>query len=155
MAAGLAALMIGGRLRHRVRRYEIAESSMSPALLPGDYVLAVLARQAPMRGDIVILPHPTRTNFELAKRVVGLPGELVTIADGRVHIDGAVVPEPWTAEPTLPASEWRVGDGEVFVLGDHRSVSIGDSRTLGAVALERPVWLAAWRYWPPRRFGWL
>ncbi len=154
-AAGFAfALAVGfAWLRGKVRRYEIAEHSMAPTLLPGDYVVAVAIRRPVVRGDVVILDHPDRPGFELVKRVIGLPGELVTVANGQVHIDGAVLPEPWADGPTLPGGEWRLGSDEIFLLGDHRAASAGDSRELGAVPAQSAAWSVEFRYWPVGRIG--
>jgi signal peptidase I len=138
-------------LRGRIRRYAVAEDSMRPLLRPGDYVIAQRSAGTPWRGSVVVFPHPTRTGFELVKRVVGLAGERVTIANGQVHIDGTVLAEPWADGITRPDGEWLVGPDEVFVLGDRRAASVDDSRTLGPVAAVR--WKLVARYWPPAGIG--
>lgn len=149
MAGGVVAAAV---LRKDLRRYEIVEHSMSPELEPGDYVLALAARRELMRGDVVIFVHPDRPGFELVKRVVGMPGETVAVANGQVHIDGAVLPEPWAVGPTRGDGTWRLG-AEVFVLGDQRSLSAGDSRQIGPVPRSAIAWRAAARYWPAHRIG--
>ena len=141
-------------LRGRIRRYVIAEQSMSPALRPGDYVVAVSNRTL-ARGDIVIFDYPDRVGFELVKRVIGVPGELVTIRDGRVHINGQKLAEDWATGPTLPDAEWPLRKDEIVVLGDNRAVSSGDSRIIGPVALETAHWVVVARYWPPSKAGWI
>lgn len=139
-------------LRGQLRRYEIVEQSMRPALHPGDYVVAVPAGN-PVRGQIVILTHPAITGFELVKRVVGLPGETVVIRNGQVHIDGAVLAERWADGPTRPDGEWHLADDEVFLLGDNRSSSAADSRTLGPIPAGAIGWRVTARYWPFRSAG--
>ncbi len=152
LVATIAALgYVGGR--RRLRRYEIAEGSMQPSLAAGDYVIARAVRGELQRGDIVIFDHPQRPKFELVKRVVGLPGELVAIHNGQVHVSGATVAEPWADGPTLPDGEWDLGPGEVFLLGDNRSMSAGDSRTVGPVAVTAIRWRVVARYWPPTAVG--
>ena len=84
---GLAVLAVTG-MRGRLRRYAIAENSMSPALSAGDWTLARKTRGLPHRGTVVVFAHPDKPEMELVKRVVGLPGEVVAIANGQVHIDG-------------------------------------------------------------------
>lgn len=148
----LAGAAAAGAMRAKMRRYEIAERSMTPALEPGDCVIAVSAVQELMRGDVVIFSHPGRSGFELVKRVVGLPAETITIANGQVHVDGAVLPEPWADGPTRSDGSWRLG-AEVFVLGDQRAASAGDSREIGPVARSDVRWRVAARYWPPARIG--
>jgi signal peptidase I len=152
-ALGLIATGIGyAALRGRLRRYEIVERSMAPALEPGDYVVAVPAG-TPARGQIVVLPHPAIARFELVKRIVGLPGEAIVIRNGQVHVDGAVLAERWADGPTRPDGEWRLAADEVFLLGDNRSFSAADSRTLGPIPTGSLAWRVAARYWPLRSAG--
>lgn len=110
--------------------FRIAEQSMAPALLPGDYVLTLPVRHRLQRGDVVVFEHPQRPGFYLVKRVTGLPGDTVKGQDSR-----------------------RLGPDQVFVLGDQRAWSADDGRTLGPLpsrALRRRVVL---RVWPPHRVG--
>ena len=139
-------------VRGRVRRYEVAEQSMAPALAAGDYLVAVKL-VTPRRGDLVIYPLPGSPDFEVVKRVVGLPGETVEIANGQVHIDGQVLAEPWADGPTYPDGSWPLRTRQLFVLGDSRAFSTGDSRSLGPISLDAAGWRAVWRYWPAGRLG--
>ena len=154
---GLAALAVGGLviagLQGRLRRYEIAESSMEPQLHAGDYVIARRLRGPPSRGEIVIIAHPEIAGFELVKRIVALPGETVTLRSGQVHIDGRVLAEPWADGPVRPDGEWQLDDGSAFVLGDNRPVSAADSRTIGPVGTGLIEWKVVARYWPLQRLG--
>lgn len=134
-----------------LRRYEIADHSMAPELFPGDYVVAALQPGGLRRGDIVVFAHPKRTEFELVKRVVALPGETVVIADGKVHIDGAILAEPWSEGTTHPAAMWKIPEDAYFALGDLRTRSADDSRALGPLSLSALRWRVAFRYWPLRR----
>ncbi len=154
LTALLAAVVVAvASLRGRVRRYAVAEDSMLPLLRPGDFVIAQRMKAIPDRGSVVIFPHPEREDFELVKRIVGLPRERVTIANGQVHIDGVVLAEPWADGITRPDGEWSLGSHEVFVLGDRRPVSAGDSRALGPIAADGAHWKVVACYWPPRDIG--
>ena len=74
LVAALGVLISVIRRMAPVRRYEISESSMSPELLPGDYVVSV--RWLPIGlGSIVVFEHPDRPGFFLTKRVVVSPGK--------------------------------------------------------------------------------
>lgn len=134
-----------------VRRYEIVERSMAPALLPGDYTLAIRRREPLLRGDVVVFPHPDQPGMVLVKRVIGMPGETITIASGRVLIGGDPFPDPWARGPTLPDGEWRLETDEVLVLGDNRPSSTGDGRTIGPLPERHLRWKVVARYWPLRR----
>ena len=148
MAAGLAAAM----LRRSVTRFEVVEASMSPALEPGDYLIAARLGQL-KRGRVVVFAHPRRPSFALIKRVVGLPGELVEIASGQVHINGAILAEPWANGPTTGDGTWQLAPDQAFVLGDNRSASADDSRGTGALQLTEVKWQVLFRYWPVSRLG--
>ena len=150
LLVGLAAA-IG--LRGKLRRYEVREASMKPALRSGDYIVATATSEPLTRGSIVIFPHPEVPGFELIKRVIGLPGERVSLHNGQVHIDGSVLAEPWADGPVRPDGEWLLDAHSVYVLGDNRPVSAADSRTIGPIALDSVRWKAAARYWPPGRLG--
>ena len=107
----------------------------------------------PQRGDVVVLHDPGGSPELLIKRVVGLPGERVTIADGRVYIDGVALDEPYLTQPTQGSGRsWVVQPLHIFVMGDNRSAS-RDSRIFGTVPLDQIVGHAVFRYWPPEQIG--
>ena len=107
----------------------------------------------PRRGDVVVLRDPGGTPELLIKRVVGLPGERVTLADGRVYIDGKPLKEPYLDQSTQGGGRsWVVPPLSVFVMGDNRSAS-RDSRIFGPVPLEELVGRALFRYWPLGEVG--
>ncbi|MDD3336438.1 MAG: signal peptidase I [Eubacteriales bacterium] len=86
--------------------------------------------QEPMRFDVVICGYPNRTeNF--VKRIVGLPGDRLSIADGRLTVNGVTYPEEYlTYRPNYTLPEITVPENEYYVLGDHRSNS-NDSHIIG------------------------
>jgi signal peptidase I len=107
----------------------------------------------PRRGDVVVLRDPGGTPELLIKRVVGLPGERVTLADGKVYIDGKPLDEPYLDQSTNGGGRsWVVPPLSVFVMGDNRSAS-RDSRIFGPVPLEELVGKALFRYWPLGEVG--
>ena len=148
-----AALLSYAGLHGRLRRYEIAEDSMEPQLQRGDYILAQARTGHLARGDIVIFRHPEDSGLELVKRVIGLPGESVTLSNGQVHINDAVLAEPWADGPARPEGAWQLGAHEVFVLGDNRADSASDSRQIGAIDEGAIGWKVAARYWPLHGIG--
>lgn len=152
IVAGTAVVLVRA-LHARLGRFEISEASMTPTLQPGDYVLVDRSRRPAYRGDIVVFEHPDRPTFFLVKRVVGLPGEHLTIASGRVLIDGTPLSEPWTPDETDPDGSWGLGPNQAFVLGDARRISSGDSRELGPLPVGHLQMKIVLRYWPLERFG--
>ena len=109
--------------------------------------------RAPQRGDIVVLQRPQRSVDPLIKRVIGLPGETVSIHDAMVYIDGDPLMEPYLDQPTWGSmAPVVVPEGHVFVMGDNRRSS-NDSRAFGVVSLDDIVGRAWLRYWPPSEFG--
>lgn len=114
----------------------ISDVSMRPTLRAGDYFLInkyLYHVTAPRRGDLVVLRRQFFTDDQYVKRVVGLPGDLLQITQGRVVINGRPLEEPyavgWTDPPTAPR---RLGPDEYFLLGDNRPQSF-DSRAFGPV----------------------
>lgn len=107
----------------------------------------------PRRGDVVVLRDPSGSPELLIKRVIGLPGERVTIANGQVFIDGVPLEEPYLDQETQGGGRsWIVPPFHVFVMGDNRSAS-RDSRNFGPVPLDLIVGRAIFRYWPPSQIG--
>ena len=93
----------------------------------------------PRRGDVVVLRMPERGPELLIKRVIVLPGETIEIRDNGVYVDGQLLDEPYISRKTGGThGPLTVPEGYVFVMGDNRAAS-NDSRSFGAVPLERVV----------------
>jgi signal peptidase I len=95
-------------------------------------------------------PDPSREPY--IKRVIGLPGDLVRIENGSVSINGKLLSEPYLTVATQQGGEWRVPQGNLFVMGDNRNNS-SDSRAWGMVPLENVIGKALVIYWPPDQWG--
>jgi signal peptidase I len=108
----------------------------------------------PRRDDVIVLKDPSGGSDPLIKRVVGLPGERITIADGRVYVDGVALDEQYLHQATLQGNgrSWLVPPFEVFVMGDNRGAS-RDSRSFGTVPINTVIGRAIFRYWPPGEIG--
>jgi signal peptidase I len=150
--------------------YKVQQKSMQRTLEEDQYVLVdkLTPRfDAYNRGDIVVFEPPEEwgeTGTPFIKRVIGEPGDTVEIRDdGVVYVNDAPLDEPYLyseevggpPQPTTPPLEqstWTVPDGELFLMGDHRSNS-ADSRTFGSVPLDRVIGRAWLRYWPIDTFG--
>ena len=115
----------------------------------------------PKRGQIVVFTAPEAAQrcaqsaggSPFVKRIIGLPGELVSERGGVIYIDGERLVEPYV-DPTLRGHEtgqWpRVAPGHYFVLGDNRIHSC-DSRTWGTVPRDSLIGPVLLTYWPPNR----
>jgi signal peptidase I len=152
-----------------VKPYRIPSPSMEDTLLVGDRVLADRISwrfSDPQRGDIVVF-HPPEPGPVLIKRIIGLPGETLSLRDGAVYVDGERLAEPYVrredgaAEPTEPFSTgrlWNLEQGytvpadSYFMMGDNRTDST-DSRDFGPIARDQLVGRAFARYWPVSRIG--
>lgn len=107
------------------------------------------------RGDVIVFRFPEDPSRSYIKRVIGLPGETVSIRDGTVFVDGQALSEPYVIPRYRDHSDRPpkvVPNGEYYVLGDHRNTS-NDSRTWGTVAESFVTGKAVFAYWPPERFG--
>lgn len=129
--------------------YEIKEESMSPELLPEDYVLATKTNEPLSRGDIVIFKNSEKS-IDVVKRVVGLPGETISASNNELLVNGETIEDPWAKTVTDDFIDCNVGENEVFVLGDQRRLSTSDSRTLGTINATDCLKLK-YRYWPYQR----
>ncbi len=164
-----------------VQPFWIPSESMLPTIEVNDRVMVnKLAYEwaEPQRGDIVVFRDPaepeidesipeavirsvleavgirTRGRDDLIKRVIGLPGESVAIADNRILIDGLALDEPYLSNSSAMPDEgpFEVGPGEVFVMGDNRQFSF-DSRRFGPIAQEEVIGRAFLTIWPVSNFG--
>jgi signal peptidase I len=137
-AAGPLALALaaaGTWAAFRPFRLAVEGESMAPALMPGDWVVAVRPRRI-RRGDVVVLEDPRTPGFELVKRIVGLPGD-------RLEVTGT-----WEAGDVAGVV---LGADEFWVEGDLPERST-DSRTFGPVRRDRIRGVVLVRYWSPEWF---
>lgn len=133
-----------------VGRYRIDGSSMNPTLADSQYLLinnVTYYLDKPERGDIIVFLHP-RSDLNLIKRVIGLPGDHVEVRDGVVIVNQVPLNEPYIAAPPNYTGSWDVPDGQYFVLGDNRNNS-SDSHSWGFLPTSNILGKAAVVYWPP------
>lgn len=173
-----------------VEPFQIPSSSMVPTLRVGDYILVnkfsygirlpvlrskVFAVGEPERGDVVVFFPPHMNDSYYIKRVIGLPGDVVSYRGKQLFVNGEVVPvEPLAVMPegvsryqlglasfgddqhllqtdlSRPTRDFTVvvRPGHYFMMGDNRDNS-SDSRVWGQVSEADLVGkaFAIWMHW--------
>jgi len=155
--------------RRRLVPVLVAGGSMLPTLPPGARLAVAPTARPPRRGQVVLVRYPGR-DLELVKRVVGLPGERVTLVGDALLIDGRPLAEPYVTAPgrrrssaghssrpapgaAIPPTgavslDLTLGPGQYLVLGDRREAST-DGRSFGPVRLDDIAGVVRLAYWPP------
>jgi len=150
-----------------LQAYKIPTGSMESNLLIGDHLLVnkfafardpapgsrVLPFKEIRRGDVLVFKFPENPEQAFVKRVIGLPGDTVTIAERQVIINGEPLDEDYT-QFTSPESvyrptfglDWTVPEGHYFVMGDNRDNS-RDSREWGFVPRDYVIGKPLLIYW--------
>jgi signal peptidase I len=173
VAVGLALLVQA----YVVKPYRIPSGSMENTLMIGDRVFVnrfIYHFRGVHRGDIVVFREPgsgPEAGTVLIKRVIGLPGDVITLKSGSVYINGKRLSEPYVRpqrdangkiigpEPTssfdggMPyalGEAYRVPAGSYFMMGDNRTDS-GDSRQFGPMPRSDIIGEAFLIYWPLNR----
>lgn len=154
----ILALVIFLVLQLSIQNFKVEGSSMASTIEPGQYVAVnklhkvkvdiarfsalipfldvshigevyPFQRNGPQRGDIIVFNFPLDPGRTFIKRVIGLPGEQVSIIRGVTYVDGERLNEPYlTTTPRRETLEFEVlGPNEYFVMGDNRPHS-NDSR---------------------------
>jgi signal peptidase I len=159
-----------------VGTYLIPSGSMEPTLMINDRIMVdklSYHMHGVHQGDIVVFSTPPAENCggppvsDLVKRVIGLPGDQISLANGRVYVNGKLLSEPWFSAgaepPTTPGPSqepyalrhaYTVPSGQVYVMGDNRTVSC-DSRYWGPILESSIVGKVDLRFWPVSRIHFL
>lgn len=112
----------------------IPSSSMANTLIPQDRIVASRLSyifSEPARGDIIIFKYPDDESILYVKRIIGLPGDVVNIIDGKVYLNDDTIhlDEPYLPEKMLGSyGPYVVPENSYFAMGDNRNNSI-DSRS--------------------------
>ena len=134
---------------------QIYGTSMNPILTEGDLVISIKGGSFET-GDIIAFYY---NNKILVKRVIAQPGEWVDISDdGTVYVNNREIEEPYVIDKAFGDCNielpYQVPESRIFVMGDHRSVSVDSRNTsVGCVAEEQIVGRIVFRIWPLKDFG--
>lgn len=142
----------------------VSGASMENTFHSGEYIIVDQVSyylHQPARGDVVIFRYPRDPSKFFIKRIIGVPGDTINIANAVVTITNAEHPNGFTMDepyiksmtPTDNVTE-TLGDREYFVMGDNRDNS-SDSRAWGVLQEERIVGRALIRLFPPSEFNYL
>lgn len=136
--------------------YRVVGQSMDPTLEQDErLIVSKLSYRLhePQRGDIIVFHDTQDRSRNLIKRIIGLPGEVLRIEQGKVFIndrllDDSYIPNfsPYSQPPTA------IPEGQYFVMGDNRNNS-SDSRSWGTLPAGSIVGKATFTYWPLRLWG--
>ena len=179
-ALSLAVFLI---LHFTVQNFRIYGSSMHPTLIDEQHVIVsklaylrvnpsallrfppsgeragesipFIASDQPAYGDTIAFTYPLDPSLDLVKRVVGLPGDIIEIEQGRVIRNGEALDETYVVNGDGRSSNAvEVPPNSYYVLGDNRSAST-DSRAWGVVADDHIIGRAWVSYWPSDRISFL
>ncbi len=143
----------------------VVGTSMQPTVYANDMVIVnkfIYRFTQPVRGDVIVFPSVENgEKVFLIKRIIGLPGDVVDLQDGKVIVNDKELVEKNIAVETTPVSGQvtfpvTVPEGCYFVLGDNRIVS-KDSRyrSIGMIPKSRIVGKASLRIWPFKNIGFI
>jgi signal peptidase I len=148
-----------------VQPHKIKGASMEPNYPDGEFLLTdklTYRFGEPKRGDVIVFKAPVEAGDEYIKRIIGLPGDTVSVKNNNVFVNGNQLDEAYLAS-TLPTSggyfltegaSVTVPQGSYFVMGDNRPYS-SDSRSWGFVTKDKITGRAWFIYWPPQKAGFI
>ena len=141
------------------RPFEVKGDSMFPNLHDSQYLITNiigLKIGEPNIGDVIVFKAPNEPDKDFIKRIIGIPGNSVSLKDGKVYLNGNLLDESKylnSSVKTYGGSFLKEGDsvtvpqGYFFVLGDNRSFS-SDSREWGFVPKKNIIGSSFFIYWP-------
>ena len=144
-------------IRFAVQNFNIEGTSMEPSLHNQELILVdkwTYLFRPPARGDVIVFIAPPQPTQDYIKRVIGLPGDTITIMNTTVIVDGVTLNESYV-DPNNQGNMYDykhihdlvIPRNDYFVLGDNRAGS-SDSRDWGFVPRKDIIGRAAFVYWP-------
>ena len=145
-------------MRQVVQNYRIESHSMEPNFTEGQFILVnklayVLGQ--PERGDVLVFHNPGNHDEDYIKRIIGLPGDSLSIHDQHVYINDQLLDEPYIQNMIRAGEQMgpiTIESNHLFVMGDNRPNS-SDSRRFGQLSEDLVVGQAWLRVWPFDKWG--
>lgn len=142
---------------------QVKGASMDPTFNTGDYIFTskvTYKLRKPQRGDVVVFKSPKNPDIEYIKRVIGVPGDKVTINDGQIYLNDKKLNESYLQVATNTWEGGYMKNGEpvivpedhLLVLGDNRPRS-SDSREFGPIPFSSVIGQVFYRYFPAGKMG--
>lgn len=145
-----------------LRPHKLTGRSMEPNFFNGEFALSEKITyyfNSPKRGDVVIFNSPVMQG-EVFARIIGLPGEYISIADGHVYINNEILDEPYVNGETsfklirrfISDTNTPIPQNSFAILGDNRKHS-SDSRDYGFISSKDIKSRIFYIYWPQNKRG--
>lgn len=148
--------------------HQVNGVSMVPNFENGEYLLTdkvTYRLRNPQRGEVIVFHAPPAaqcpegTGCDFIKRVIGVPGDTIRVADNQIYVNGTPLDEPYIPADfqTMPGAftqgrDITLSEDEYFAVGDNRPHS-SDSRAWGPISKDDIVGKAFFRYWPANHAG--
>ncbi|MGM0439068.1 MAG: signal peptidase I [Patescibacteria group bacterium] len=141
----LAALIVIPIRTFIFQPFLVRGASMEPNYHQGDYLIVdqlSYRLREPERGEVIVFDSPTPPKRRFIKRIIGLPGETVSLEDGTIYIENGekrpLEEDNYLQEKTEGDFEVTLDDDEYFTMGDNREASL-DSRSWGPLPEENII----------------
>jgi len=142
---------------------QVKGASMEPTFHTGDYILTsrlTYKFRRLERGDVIVFKSPKNPDIEYIKRIIGLPGDIITIKNSQVFVNNNLLTEKYIASATnlwdggciKDNVSYTVPQDYIFVMGDNRPRS-SDSREFCAVTIDSIIGDVFYRYFPANVVG--
>lgn len=142
------------------RPFQVSGVSMYPTFKDKEYILTNLISLKlggnPVRGDVIVFKAPIDHEKDFIKRVIGLPGDSITVKGGYVFVNGKKLDESVYLHNNVTTyggatikedSPFTIPADEFIVMGDNRPNS-SDSREWGVVKKSELIGKSFFVYWP-------
>ncbi|MCL5972723.1 MAG: signal peptidase I [Firmicutes bacterium] len=138
--------------------FQVQGTSMLPTLKNNERVLVnklIYDFETPKTGQIVVFKSPVNKSQDWIKRVIGVPGDVISVRNNVVYIDGKRYHEPFLKyRQSMNVAPIKVPPGDLWVEGDNRPKSF-DSRYFGFLPMKNLKGQAFLVWWPLSELHWL